>query len=112
MYYHNANLNWLKSELVPHLEESEHHRPLKLCIHNRDWLGGTPIEDNILMSIKRSRQTIVLLSQRFINSNWCQFELQMARLESIDKGQELIIVVALEDIPVSQMTSTLINHLI
>jgi toll-like receptor 13 len=107
--YHNNSLRWVVNELRPNLEDYAPDRPIALCLHHRNWLPGVPIEENILNSIKRSRKTIVVLTRHFLRSNWCDFELQMARLRGFDEGQDIVIVIALEDIPINEMSETLIN---
>ena len=51
--YSQADSQWVIHQLRPQLEEN---RPkLRLCIHQRDWLGGRDITDNIVESIEASR---------------------------------------------------------
>ena len=53
-------------------------RTYKFCIHQRDWQGGAQILDNILHSVQRSHRTIILLSESFLASDWCQHEFDEA----------------------------------
>ena len=53
MYYINADDNkWIMEELLPNIES----RNLKLCLHERDWLAGRLISDNIVESIEASEK--------------------------------------------------------
>ena len=112
--YHKDNGDWVRDELFENLDVKnnqtqcqEDHRRFKLCIHERDFIPGTPIEENIAHAIENSRKTILVLSKSFLESGWCEFELQMACMENIDKGRNAIIVVMLEDLPAKKMSKSL-----
>ena len=112
--YHNNDVDWVRDELYKNLDEEggEHNlvdnqARFKLCIHARDFTPGIPIEDNIVRAIENSRKTILVLSKSFLTSEWCEFELQMARMESFDKGRNLIIVVMLEPLKIEHMSKSL-----
>lgn len=53
----------------------------KLCHHRVDFLGGIPIMDNIRGAVRCSKCAIIVLSQNFVNSDWCceEFEMCMAK---------------------------------
>ena len=109
--YHSDDGDWIRDELYEHLDRKEPEVDdsdrFRLCIHGRDFIPGTRIEDNIVRAIESSRRTILVLSRSFLTSMWCEFELQMARMESFDKGRNLIIVVMLESIPAENMSKSL-----
>ena len=52
---------------------------IRLCIHERDFVPGGLIEENILRSIESSRKTIVVLSRNFLQSVWCEFDCRSQR---------------------------------
>ena len=111
--YHKNDLKWVTSELFKNLDEESHGDDLtdqtrfRLCFHDRDFIPGTSIEDNIVRAIENSRKTILVLSKDFLTSGWCDFELQMARMESFDKGRNVIVVVMLEPLPMESMKKSL-----
>ena len=57
-------------------------RLYRLIIHERDWVGGKPIIENIQDSVDNSFRTIILLSSNFANSDWCQHEFIKAYQEN------------------------------
>ncbi|XP_063415130.1 uncharacterized protein LOC134697033 isoform X2 [Mytilus trossulus] len=69
----------------------------KLCLHFRDFIPGNAIANNILQSVTKSRRVILLLTPRFIESEWTKFEYQKAQYEMIH-GRQTIIPIILEDI--------------
>ena len=57
--------------------------PLKLCVHERDFLPGLHIKDNIKDAITKSNSAIIVMSQAFIDSVWCQEEFAHCYLENM-----------------------------
>ena len=86
--FHENDLHFVVNDLVNNLEEKS---GFKLCIHHRDFIVGGCIEESILAAIDRSRKTIVILSESFLKSGWCDFEYKMARVKGFDEGVDIII---------------------
>ena len=117
--FHSDDQDWVWNELHENLGktddnvETDDQPRFRLCIHERDFVPGELIEENILKSIESSRKTIVVLSRNFMKSAWCEFELQIARKECIERGRDLIIAVMLEplaaDIKISRSVERLIR---
>ena len=82
-------------DLVKNLEKDY---ALSLCIHSRDFIPGTGIADNITNAIHCSRRTVCFMTKHFLDSYWCMFELNMARMEAVysRNGQNVLFLVALE----------------
>ena len=73
---------WMKKYFLPKLENET--TGLKFCIAQRDFVVGKTIIDNIMDTINRSRKTILLIDDTFINSKWCQEELLLSHHVSIN----------------------------
>ena len=117
--FHSDDHDWVLNELYELLDityenadTDDDQRRFKLCIHERDFVPGELIEENILRSIESSRKTIVVLSRNFLQSVWCEFELQIARKECIERGRDLIIAVMLEPLPADTKLSRSVERLI
>ena len=67
---------WTKTYFLPKLENKT--TGFKFCIAQRDFVVGKTIIDNIMDTINRSRKTILLVDETFINSKWCQEELLLS----------------------------------
>ncbi|XP_055957946.1 toll-like receptor 2, partial [Patella vulgata] len=63
--------------------------------------------DNILQHMENSRKVLVVLSNDFARSKWCQFEMSLAQKLVIDTSIESIVVVLLEDIEAVNMSKPL-----
>ncbi|XP_050409731.1 toll-like receptor 2 [Patella vulgata] len=96
--------DWVLHDLLPVVEEGEN---IRLCIHERDFLGGKLIIDNIVQHMESSRKVLVVLSNDFARSKWCQFEMSLAQKLVIDRSIESIVVVLLEDIETVNMSKSL-----
>lgn len=63
-------------KLVNALEKDE---PFyKLCVYERDFQIGTVISETVLESVARSRKTLLIVSEAYIKSTWCRWEVQVA----------------------------------
>ena len=116
--YHKDYRNWVVHELIRNLKgglpgdsmeesTSEPRQRIRLCVRDRDFLGGVLIQENISQSIEKSRKTILVISKNLAQSSWCEYELQMARMQSLIKGREIIVTVLLEPADVEQFSKTL-----
>ena len=108
--YSNEDYRFTKDELV---EELEGNYGLNLCIHQRDFIPGNYIAENILQAIKNSRMVVIILTQQFLKSKWCIYEFNMARMESIysRNGENVIFCILLEDIDTKHLSPELIQTL-
>ncbi len=103
---HNQHHNrgWVINSLMPKVEEEWE---LKLCVSYRDFLVGTPIADNIVDAIDHSRKTILILTNAFLESEWCEFELQMALVN----GHHTLVVCNMEELEPKKVSHLLKNLL-
>ncbi|XP_060064456.1 uncharacterized protein LOC132544826 [Ylistrum balloti] len=85
--------------LLPKLEELG----FSVCLHFRDFLPGEPIANNIINAINNSRRTILILTPRYVSSEFTRLEYQVAQHEML-KRKHKIIPVLLEDISKEQET--------
>ncbi|XP_050399153.1 protein toll [Patella vulgata] len=107
--YSSANGDWVHNYLQENIEtpsDSNCHA-FKLCLHERDFIGGKSILDNITYSIDNSRHTIVILSNAFLDSRWGTEEFTQAYNESIGEKRRHLILVKLEEIPEHKMPTSL-----
>ncbi|XP_070191997.1 toll-like receptor Tollo isoform X2 [Littorina saxatilis] len=108
--YAHEDSDWVLGSLLKRLEEPSNARgcgPVKLCIHQRDFVVGKPIIDNIIDSIAASRHTIIVLSKNFVKSRWAMEELQQAYRQSMEERRCHLVVVVLESVPQSDMAPVL-----
>ncbi|CAC5374764.1 Toll-like receptor 4 [Mytilus coruscus] len=95
--FSEIDIGFIKNVCIPQLEINSN---LKLCIHNRDFMPGEEITVNITNAIHNSRKTICVISRAFLDSYYCRFEFNMARMESIYSrgGQNILLLIFYEQI--------------
>ncbi len=88
---------WVMNELMENLENGV--PPIQLCLHMRDFQAGKSIASNIIdEGIMGSRKIIVVVSQHFIDSDWCRFEFELAQSRFMMERNANIIIIILEDV--------------
>jgi hypothetical protein len=102
--YCDEDSEWVHEKLIPVLEEENEYR---LCIHYRDFQPGRLIVDNIVENMKESRKVILVMSNAFARSEWCQFEVLLARDRFLKTGCDTLVTVLLEDISNRYFTNAL-----
>ena len=108
--YAEEDYLFTKDEICVELEENH---GLELCLHQRNFLPGNYIAENILQAIKNSRMIVIVLTDKFLNSKWCIYEYNMTRMESIysRNGENFIVCVMLEEINNKFLSPDLIETL-
>uniref|UniRef100_A0A2H1WD12 SFRICE_021803 n=1 Tax=Spodoptera frugiperda TaxID=7108 RepID=A0A2H1WD12_SPOFR len=94
--YCNEDRGWVLDHLLPHMETE---CSISACLHERDFLVGLSILENIVSCMDRSRSIMLILSQRFLLSQWCQFEMHLAQHRLLETRREDLTLILLEDIP-------------
>ncbi|KAM6995159.1 toll-like receptor 18 [Tautogolabrus adspersus] len=101
--YSHSDADWVRDQLLPCLESNKN--PYRLCIHERDFMPGRWIIDNIIDNIESSRKVIFVLSRHFVNSEWCNYELYFAQQRAMGKTFNDVILVVKEPIDPSSLPS-------
>ncbi|XP_068108338.1 toll-like receptor 2 [Hyperolius riggenbachi] len=99
--YSYSDADWVRRVLLPHLETSN--PPYRVCIHERDFQPGKWIIDNIIENIENSRKIIFVLSNNFVNSEWCNYELYFAHQRAIGHAFEDIVLVVKESVSMEDL---------
>ncbi|XP_076001651.1 toll-like receptor 2 [Genypterus blacodes] len=94
--YSQMDSGWVEAHLIPELEQNEPR--LRLCLHGRHFVPGGWILDNIIDSIEKSHRTLFVLSQHFIRSEWCKYELDYSHFRLLDQNTDLAVLILLEPI--------------
>ncbi|XP_063423306.1 uncharacterized protein LOC134707475 [Mytilus trossulus] len=92
--------NWVDNIFLRHLESKfdESDVAFRGCIADRDFTPGISVLDNILAAIGESNKVILVISESFVSSNWCQYEADQAVIRSLNsKNVNCVIPVLLED---------------
>ncbi|XP_037686787.1 toll-like receptor 2 [Choloepus didactylus] len=94
--YSERDSYWVENLMVQELENFN--PPFRLCLHKRDFIPGKWIIDNIIDSIEKSHKTVFVLSENFVKSEWCKYELDFSHFRLFDENNDAAILVLLEPI--------------
>ncbi|KPP68529.1 toll-like receptor 1-like [Scleropages formosus] len=97
--YSQKDSQWVDTQLVPYLEGEQ----LKLCVHERDFTPGHWIIDNIIRCVEQSYKTLFVLSNNFVQSEWCNYELFFAQHWAMGIQQDSLVFILLEPIPADSL---------
>nr|XP_022335028.1 toll-like receptor 2 [Crassostrea virginica] len=99
-YHFDVFVSYAESErqlFIPSLRMLEKDLDLRFCIHSRDFMPGVIIHENITNAVHYSKQTVCFVSKAFLKSEYCVYELQMAKMEGISRGTEDALLIVLVD---------------
>ncbi|NXE58265.1 TLR21 protein, partial [Casuarius casuarius] len=94
--YSENDSDWVENIMVQELEQAC--PPFRLCLHKRDFVPGKWIVDNIIDSIEKSHKTLFVLSEHFVQSEWCKYELDFSHFRLFDENNDAAILILLEPI--------------
>ncbi len=89
-------------EPISNNNESQDKEYFRLAIDFLLFLPGGLVSDYIIDYMNRSRKTIILVSQNFLDGNWTMWEYQLAQSRALGR-RDTLIVVLLESVPMRKM---------
>ena len=97
--YAEDDYQFVTGEMYNQLEEAG----LSVCLHQKDFIPGRAIIENIVHAVRSSKITLIVLSPAFLQSKWCIYEFNMARMEGIysREGENVIYVVMFKPVDVT-----------
>ena len=102
--YAEEDMVWVQNELLPVLEDRWR---LRVCVHQRDFLPGKHILDNISDSVDESDRLLLVFSPHFARSQWCQFELRYCQ-SCVMERDDVMVLVALRETESRDMSNAML----
>lgn len=93
------------ARLVGMLENMPPH--YKLCVYERDFTAGTVLNDCIMQSIATSRKVVLIVSEHFVQSHWCLWELHLAQHSLLEDKRNGLVLVVVGKLKPGQLPPTL-----
>ncbi|XP_043927784.1 toll-like receptor 7 [Protopterus annectens] len=87
--------DWVLKELREKLEE-QGDKNFNLCLEERDWVPGQPVMENLSQSIRLSKKTVFVLTNKYLNSGNFKTTFYMAHQLLLDEKKDVIILILLE----------------
>ncbi|XP_072280167.1 uncharacterized protein [Pyxicephalus adspersus] len=79
---------------------------LKICYHEKDFVPGKTIIDNMVECIQSSQKTLMVMSPDFVQSHWCRFEANLSMFQDC-MLQKAVIPIMLKPCPIPLQLSHL-----
>ncbi|KAM4807650.1 toll-like receptor 1 [Rhinophrynus dorsalis] len=95
--YSEHDSSWVKNIFLPNIEKGDD--CIRICQHERNFVPGKSIIENIIHCIDKSYKSIFILSPHFVQSEWCHYELYFAHHKLYTESTDNLILVLLEPIP-------------
>lgn len=96
--------DWVK-QVAESLEASE--MGFKCAFHERDFVPGQSIFDNIVYFLKCSLKIVIVLTPEFLNSAWTKYETELAQILSMNHDDIRIIPVVVQNCDIPDILKTL-----
>ena len=72
--YSNLDKEFVEDYMVPQLEDKSSEIKYQCLSHERDFVVGLPILDQITNAVNKSSCTMIILSSNFVESYWACHE--------------------------------------
>lgn len=95
--YSQHDADWVHNTLLPNLEGPA--AGLRICKHEKNFVPGKTIIENIINCVEKSRRSVFVLSAHFVKSEWCHYELYFASHQRLSRGSDSVVLVLLEPLP-------------
>ncbi|CAC5420900.1 unnamed protein product [Mytilus coruscus] len=102
--YCDADREWVHNVFLRKMENEE---GIKLCIHQRDFDIGKNVTGNIDKYLEKSWKVVVVMSNNFAKSEWCQWEVDVVQERRRRLGKDAFLLIMLKTIDSKHMTSQL-----
>ncbi|XP_073246950.1 uncharacterized protein [Porites lutea] len=102
--YNKEDSSWVVRKLLPLLEDKHH---LKCCVHYRDFEPGKPFHDIMAETVYKSYKIIAVLSSNFLKSNYCNYELNLAKYRLVHRADNSLIMIRIDDADSKKLPRTL-----
>ncbi|CAH1780756.1 unnamed protein product [Owenia fusiformis] len=79
----------------------------KLCFDERNFLGGHVLEELVTVAMNHSKKIILVISEHFLRSKWCTFEMDIANGVLATRGCNCIILIL--RVPLNMIPAQLIK---
>lgn len=90
--YGDAHVDWVTDNVTTKLEAED----WILCIPDRDFLPGEPLDALIVASLQKSQFALLVLSEQFIRDDTCLFVFRAAQRMSVQERRNFLIILVLE----------------
>ena len=77
----------------------------KVCFHQRDFIPGNEVTENILEAVYTSKRVLCLVTSHFIESRYCLEEFNMAQTRNVQLKHRRLIVLKHDEFSIDAVVS-------
>ncbi|XP_077502891.1 toll-like receptor 2 type-2 [Amblyomma americanum] len=92
--FSSKDREWAYSELLPKVEANG----FSVCTYDRNFKGGFLIQDIVQEAVCCSRRTLLVVTQNYVESEWCRWEFRVAQHRALEDNINRLIVVVVGDV--------------
>lgn len=101
--FSSKDAGWVHAQLLPGVEALG----FSVCTYERNFKGGFLLQDIIRDAVACSRRTLLLLTQKFVESEWCRFEFRLAYQRALEDHINRLVIVLVDDVAPDAMDEDL-----
>ncbi|XP_013391405.1 toll-like receptor 2 [Lingula anatina] len=106
------DIAWVKDALIAKVEEDQYFN-FHLCVHERDFLAGKFIVENIEENVEKSKKIIFVVTESFLASEYCDLEVNLAKTKLFERSIDSVVFICFDMIKKSKMSepmNTMMRH--
>lgn len=92
--FSSKDREWAYAELLPKIEA----HGFSVCTYDRNFKGGFLIQDIVQEAVSCSRRTLLVLTQHYVESEWCRWEFRVAQHRALQDNINRLIIVAVGEV--------------
>ncbi|KAL1434234.1 hypothetical protein MTO96_011874 [Rhipicephalus appendiculatus] len=92
--FSSKDREWAYHELLPKIEA----HGFSVCTYDRNFKGGFLIQDIVQEAVSCSRRTLLVLTQHYVESEWCRWEFRVAQHRALQDNINRLIIVAVGEV--------------
>ena len=105
--FDSRDLEWIEN----HLKAAIHSAEYPLYIYTDHFMPGEMIDENIQRALDKTLKTILVISNNFVDSEWCYYEARMAFQKCVNDGIDSIIPILLEEVNLKRLPNDIRRYL-
>lgn len=101
--FSSKDAGWVHAQLLPGVEALG----FSVCTYERNFKGGFLLHDIIRDAVACSRRTLLLLTQNFVESEWCRLEFRLAYQRALEDHINRLVIVLVDEVAPQAMDEDL-----
>lgn len=101
--FSSKDAGWVHAQLLPGVEALG----FSVCTYERNFKGGFLLQDIIRDAVGCSRRTLLLLTQNFVESEWCRWEFRLAYQRALEDHINRLVIVLVDEVAPDTMDEDL-----